>query len=214
MENKVSFILYADQRNVIQMLPDDKAGQLIKHIFAYVNDENPHTDDPLIQIAFEPIKQQFKRDLAKWKTTKEGRSAAGKASAEARRLAKLNQQTSTNPTNVDFVQQTSTNSTVNDNVNVNVNDNVNVNVNKKDNKGVPPPFVDFIFHCREKAKQMNLVIDEDLIRTKFDAWLEGGWKDMNGKNILNWKAKISSNITYWQKKEQKKADTNFLRVYT
>ena len=129
---KKSFVLYSDQRSIIDMLPDDKAGILLKHIFAYVNDENPINKDPLILLAFEPIKLQMKRDLIKWESTKEGRSAAGKASAEARRLAKEIQQNSTNSTNVNFVQQSSTNSTVNvnDTVTVNVNDTVTV---KKEN---------------------------------------------------------------------------------
>jgi hypothetical protein len=124
-ENKKSFVLYSDQRTLIELLNNEQAGVLLKHIFAYVNDENPVCTDQLINIAFEPIKQQFKRDLIKWEATKEGRSKAGLASAEARRINKL-QQTSTNVNNV---QQTSTNSTVNDNVNVNVNVNDNV---KKD----------------------------------------------------------------------------------
>ena len=124
-ENKKSFVLYSDQRTLIELLNNEQAGLLLKHIFAYVNDENPICTDQLINIAFEPIKQQFKRDLIKWEATKEGRSKAGLASAEARRLNKL-QQTSTNINNA---QQTSTNSTVNDNVNVNVNVNDNV---KKD----------------------------------------------------------------------------------
>jgi uncharacterized phage protein (TIGR02220 family) len=117
-ENKKSFVLYSDQRTLIELLSNEQAGVLLKHIFAYVNDENPICKDQLINIAFEPIKQQFKRDLIKWVSTKEGRSKAGLASAEARRINKL-QQTSTNVNNV---QQSSTNSTVNDNVNVNVND--------------------------------------------------------------------------------------------
>jgi hypothetical protein len=122
-EGKKSFVLYSDQRTIIDMLSDEKAGQLLKHMFAYVNDENPKTNDPLILLAFEPIKLQMKRDLIKWEKTKSVRSDAGKASAEARKLAKEKQQTLTNSTNVNFVQQSSTNSTVN------VNDTVNVNVN-------------------------------------------------------------------------------------
>ena len=125
-EGKKSFVLYSDQRTIIDMLSDEKAGKLLKHMFAYVNDENPVSDDPLILLAFEPIKLQMKRDLIKWKSTKEVRSEAGKASAEARRLAKEQQQNATNSTNVNFVQQSSTNSTVN------VNDTVTVNVNVKE----------------------------------------------------------------------------------
>lgn len=118
-EDKKGFILYADQKELFDQLPNDKAGELIKHIFAYVNDENPITEDLLIKLSFTPIKQQFKRDLKKWEKTREGRSKAGKASAEARKNKK--QQASTNSTNVKNVQQSLTNPTVKDNVNVTVN---------------------------------------------------------------------------------------------
>jgi len=118
-EDKKGFILYADQIDLFSQLPNDKAGELIKHIFAYVNDEDPQTDDLIINIAFTPIKKQFKRDLEKWTKTREGRSIAGKASAEARRIKK--EQEVTNSTNVKSVEQIPTNPTVNDNVNVNVN---------------------------------------------------------------------------------------------
>ncbi len=130
-ENKKSFVLYSDSQGLVNQLPDDVAGRLLKHIYAYVNDEKPISNELLLNIAFEPIKMQLKRDLVKWEQTLEGRSKAGKASAEAKKLAKLTQQTLTNSTNVDFVQQSSTNLT--DNVNVNVNDNVSV-INKRESK--------------------------------------------------------------------------------
>lgn len=128
-ENKKSFILYSDNKSIIDMLSDEEAGLLLKTLFKYVNDENPIIDNS-IKIVFEMIKLQLKRDLKKWESTKEGRSKAGKASAEARRLAKENEQNLTNLTNVDFVKQNSTNPTVN----VNVSDSVNVNdINKGKN---------------------------------------------------------------------------------
>lgn len=65
-QNKKSFLLYCDQQGIFNKLPDDIAGKLIKHIFAYVNDENPPCDDLLLSIAFEPIKTQLKRDLVKY----------------------------------------------------------------------------------------------------------------------------------------------------
>jgi hypothetical protein len=65
-KDKTSFILYCDQQGVFNKLPDEIAGKLIKHIFAYVNDENPPCDDLLLTIAFEPIKTQLKRDLRKY----------------------------------------------------------------------------------------------------------------------------------------------------
>ena len=65
-ENKKSFVLYCDLIYTIEKMPDDKAGLLFKHLLRYVNDQNPIIDDLLIDIAFEPIKRQLKRDLESW----------------------------------------------------------------------------------------------------------------------------------------------------
>ena len=83
-KDKKGFILYADQKELFEQLPDDKAGQLIKFIMKYVNDEDPSTDDLIINLAFTPIKQQLKRDLQKFEQTKINRSIAGKAGADKR----------------------------------------------------------------------------------------------------------------------------------
>lgn len=115
-ENKKSFVLYSDQRSIIDLLPDELAGKLLKHIYAYVNDESPICDNPMVNLAFEPIKLQLKRDLIKWSETRQGRSKAGQASAESRR--NKSEQKLTNPTNVKIVEQNSTNPTVNVNDNV------------------------------------------------------------------------------------------------
>ena len=123
-ENKKSFVLYSDQRGTFEKLSNEQAGLLIKHIYAYVNDENPNGDF-ITELAFEPIKTQLKRDLVKWESLKEKRSLAGKKSAEVK--ANNTKQILTNSTCVESVEQSSTNSTVN----VNVNDNVNVNVIKE-----------------------------------------------------------------------------------
>lgn len=65
-ENKKSFLLYCDTIHSVEQLTDVKAGQLFKHLLRYVNDKNPETDDIIIKLAFEPIKQQLKRDLKKY----------------------------------------------------------------------------------------------------------------------------------------------------
>lgn len=83
-KDKKGFILYADQKAIFDQLPNDKAGELIKFIFSYVNDENPQTDDLIIKLGFTPIQQQLKRDLVKYEETKEKRSEAGKAGANKR----------------------------------------------------------------------------------------------------------------------------------
>jgi uncharacterized phage protein (TIGR02220 family) len=171
-EDKKSFVLYSDQRSIIEMLPDDKAGILLKHIFAYVNDENPINNDPLILLAFEPIKLQMKRDLIKWLATKEGRSAAGKASAEARRLLKESQQSLTNLTNVDFVQQSSTNPTVT------VNDTVNVNViNKIDYQA--------LLEVLNTAFSRSFKLINKKVRSSYEARLKDGYSKDQIMDAIN-----------------------------
>ena len=124
-EDKKGFILYADQKELFEQLPNEKAGELIKHIFKYVNDENPTTDDLIINLAFTPIKQQLKRDLKKFEASRKQRSDAGKRSAKLRK----EQREATDSTSV---ERTSTKSTVTDNVTVKVNDTVNVNDNDEE----------------------------------------------------------------------------------
>ena len=78
MQGKKSFVLYTDQREIFEELSNEDAGKLIKHIFSYVNDENPETEDKLLRVAFLPIKTQLKRDLRTWDEKKQLRSEAGK----------------------------------------------------------------------------------------------------------------------------------------
>ena len=124
-EDKKSFVLYTDSIGLIKQLPDDVSGRLFKHIFAYVNDENPTSDELLLNIAFEPIKQQLKRDLIKYEKKREQWSEAGKKSAEKRAL--------NNSTVVDSVERPLT---VVDSVatvsTVSVNDSVSVSVSVND----------------------------------------------------------------------------------
>ena len=83
-KDKKSFILYVDQKDLFNKLPDEIAGKLIKHIYSYVNDENPKSDDLIVEIAFEPIKQQLKRDLKLFEEKRVKRSEAGLAGANKR----------------------------------------------------------------------------------------------------------------------------------
>ncbi|MEX1383695.1 DUF6291 domain-containing protein [Lutibacter sp.] len=95
-EGKKSFIAYSDWNGMFKALPDEVAGKLIKHIFAYVNDENPETDDYVINALFENVKCSLKRDLKKWDKQREQRSQAGKASAKVRATKSNDRSTSVN----------------------------------------------------------------------------------------------------------------------
>jgi len=133
-ENKKSFVLYCDLIHTIEKMPSDKAGDLFKHILRYVNDLNPVSEDLIIELVFEPIKRQMKRDLAKWEDEIKRKSEAGKKGMEKR--WKTHNENKTVITEHNTVINSITGIT--DNVTVNVNDTVNVNeeVRKEDNR--PP----------------------------------------------------------------------------
>ena len=65
-ENKKSVLLYCDIIHTVKELTDEEAGVLFKHYLEYINDLNPTPKNKLIQVVFEPIKQNLKRDLKKW----------------------------------------------------------------------------------------------------------------------------------------------------
>lgn len=116
MEGKKSFVLYTDQREVFEELDDADAGRLIKFIFAYVNDENPNTEDKLLRVAFAPIKTQLKRDLKLWENKQEQRKDAAKKSVESRQRAS----TAVNERSISFGGNVNVNGNVNGNANENV----------------------------------------------------------------------------------------------
>lgn len=66
--NKKSVLLYCDIIHTVEQLDDVDAGLLFKHYLRYINDQNPEPPSKLIQIVFEPIKQNLKRDLKKWES--------------------------------------------------------------------------------------------------------------------------------------------------
>lgn len=76
-ENKKSFVLYADLIHTVRKMPRAKRGDLFMTILEYVNDENPVVTDTVVDLVFEPIKRQLKRDLAGWEKTIEKKSDSG-----------------------------------------------------------------------------------------------------------------------------------------
>ena len=124
-ENKKSFILYCDYIHMFKKMPDDLAGKLIKHVLEYVNDNNPTTDEMMVDILFEPIKQQLKRDLQKYENVAERNKTNGAKGGRPKKHITQNNPVGlignpNNPKKPDTVTDT-----VTDNVTDNVNDNKN-----------------------------------------------------------------------------------------
>jgi hypothetical protein len=129
MENKKSFILYADLLHTVQQLPNETAGELFKHILLYVNDKDPKTENLLVNVVFEPVKQSLKRDLEKWAGIREKRSAAGSKGGRPKKEIQIEEP---KKANVFLEKQLKAKKAVN--VNVNVNGSVNEISFKKETK--------------------------------------------------------------------------------
>lgn len=175
-KDKKGFILYADQKALFEQLPNEKAGELIKFIMAYVNDENPVTDDLVINIAFTPIKQQLKRDLQKFEQTKISRSEAGKAGANKRW-----QNISNDSKRIEPIAKIADN--------VNVNDTVINTIPSKE---------EFIAYGLSKLDDVSI----EALGLKYEAWLSNNWStNKNGKEtkIKNWKTTLNNTLTYLPK---------------
>ena len=77
-EGKKSVLLYCDLIHTIEKMDNETAGQFFKHYLRYINDLNPKTDNLLVDITFESVKQNLKRDLKKWETRAEKSRENGK----------------------------------------------------------------------------------------------------------------------------------------
>jgi len=125
-KDKKSFILYNDQRMIVDQLSDEQAGVLLKIIFSYVDGEQTDINNPLVKLAYTVIKNQIDRDQEKWELTKQKRSEAGKKGGRPKKDVKETLNNKAKKANGFSEKQTKAKKAVNvnGNVNVNVNDNV------------------------------------------------------------------------------------------
>ncbi len=127
-----SFILYTEQKEVIDKLSNEQAGKLIKAIYEYVETNEMPKLDNILELVIIPFKQNIDRNTDKWEEIKKKRSEAGKIGAETKKQKQAKQ------ANAKFALSKQANQAVN----VNVNDNVNVNVNDNNNNKVSDSCVD------------------------------------------------------------------------
>ncbi len=192
-KDKKSFVLYCDQKGIWDKLDDAQAGRLIKHVLAYVSDENPTAPDFIIELAFESIKQQLKRDLKKWENQYNQRVEAGKRSAEIRKH---------NATVVDGGLISST---------VNVNDNVTV-INNSADKSATLEFRKDDFY--KSLIPYTQKYGKDMLRAFFDYWTEASPKAKKMRWEKQAAFEINLRLATWAKRggiepQDRKADYSY-----
>lgn len=180
---KKSFILYHDQKEIIDELDNEQAGKLFKAIYEYnVNKKN--TLDGVLKLVFISFKKTFDRDEQKWEDITSKRSEAGKKHKGNQYTRKKETEIGTNGTSVPKMEQNGTNGTVSVSVSdsVNVSDSVSVSVNN-----ITPPtdtdtIFDFCFPLFENYEKTQL---EKSCKKFFNYYQERQWK-----TVRDWKNKL------------------------
>jgi len=178
-ENKNKIVFYADWKDSFNHLTDEEAGKLIKHFFAYVNDENPKLEDRLLIASWIPIEKTLKRDLKKWEQFVNKQSINGKKGGRPK----------TQKTQA-FLEKPK--KAVNDNVNVSVNDNVKVN-NIEDRKS---DFKKSLFPFLE-------IYDKQLLKEFYEYWTEHGEKDRKFRKEKQKSFNTELRLKTWFKNQEK-----------
>lgn len=184
-EDKNGFVLYADLIHTINKMPNDKAGELFKHILSYVNDLDPKTDDLIIQLTFEPIKQQLKRDLQKYNKSKEESSLKGRIGNLKRWNIDLYKKYESNEISLEDAENIAKNRKVSlpDNqqsqsiakIAVNVNDSVSVNDKVINNNIIESIDFDVLLDSINKSFGRNFKLISDKVKKSFNARLKEGY---------------------------------------
>ena len=209
-EGKKGIIVYADWLKKFESLEDDEAGRLIKHFFRFVNDLKPKAPDRITELSFIDIEQSLKRDLDKWKVTKDDRSNSGKLGNLKRWNKDLYEKVISQELSIEEAENIAKcRIAIKPIANIAVND--NVNVSESVTKEETPPL-----------KNSNLY-RQPIIPTKHEVWevfkSSGGTQEMaksfydkyevtnwflNNSPITNWRTLSQRFIGNWQKIEDRK----------
>ena len=197
-KDKKSVIIYVDWITTFNELEDIEAGQLIKHLFRYVNDQNPEPPNRLIKLLFEPIKQILKRDLKRYEDKC------------LKNIDNVNKRWNKNNTVVCDGIKSDTKHTDNDNDNDNDNDKIEeiispLKVSKEPKQRKKREVKIFAAPCVDEI-QGYFVENGYTKESALKAWNYynvANWHDSKNNPVLNWKQKM---ITVWFKPENKSKD--------
>lgn len=182
-------IIYDSWATLINELPDDKAIELVRMIFAHAFDnEEPTSKDATVNAMYLMIRDKVDEDIEAWERTRQARSEAGKKGNEVRwsnyrkvsHSDKSDRQGSQNSQKVANVAISNS---------ISISKDIKKDIRKK-KTFTPPTLEEIETYCSQRGNKINP-------KTFYDYYTAGGWKDAKGNPVRNWKQKI---IT-WEKHE-------------
>lgn len=205
---KNSFILFHDQKEVVDELTDEQAGKLFKAIYEYNVNKKVNLKGSL-KLVFIPFKTAFDRNNDKWDETAKARSEAGKKHkgnqyTRKKEMEQMEQvfQNGTNGTNGTVSVSGSVN--VSDSVSVSVSDNI---IDKLEDL-IPPTTPTPIFNY---SLSLFPNYDENDLKQKSERFFKY-YKEKKWQGVTNWKEKlemwIDEDISKGKIKEKEKTFTD------
>lgn len=174
-ENKKSFLLYCDLIHTVSKMPKEKAGELFMHILEYVNDKNPDTDDLIIQLTFEPIKQCLKRDLQKYENIR------------LKNIENANKRWKKNNATASDRMQTNTKNAVNDSVS---DKDINNNIDSRKQK------------FASTLKEFSNIYSRDMLKEFYAYWTEPNKTNTKFRQELEKTWDIKRRLDAWSKNDK------------
>lgn len=190
---KDSFVLYAEQEEVIKRLSDEQAGKLYKAIFEYNRTGEIPEMEYILELVFTPIRQQLDRSKENWEKTCQKRSEAGKLGGRPKKAnGFLSEEEKAKKANGFFEKH---NEPDNEPVNVPDNEPDNNPKEKKEKRKkkevfAKPTVKEVTEYCSERKNN----IDPEQF---FDFYESKGWK-ISRDPMSDWKAAVRN----WERRRQ------------
>jgi hypothetical protein len=197
-DRKKSFILYADLIHTVRKLPPEKAGELFMCVLKYVNSEDVHIDDLLVDIAFEPIRQQLDRDMERYEQFCNRQSINGKRGGRPKNPS-VSDETQKNPENPSLFLETQKSLNDNDNDNDNVNDN-DIKRERVRKAAFAAPALETVVAFAETEGIGSRTAPQDF----HDYYTSNGWKVGGRSAMKDWQAAFRR----WTRNEKTYDGTN------
>ena len=189
---KKSCVIYDSWGTLIQNLPDEAAGILMKMVlqYAFYGFTNPSVDES-INAMFAMIKDKLDEDAEAYEKEIQRRSEAGKKGMARRWNNKTITDDNTVITDDNTVKQNITNITVSDSVSVSVSDK---DIKDKRKTFVKPTVEEVKAYCKERNNKVDPYQFVDFYESK-------GWK-VGNQPMKDWKAAVRT----WEKRDTAKAN--------
>lgn len=216
-KDKKSFLVYCDLLHTVKKMKKEDVGELFLHILEYTNDLNPTTDNIIVELVFEPIKQQLKRDLKSYEKSLEDKSLNGRLGNLKRWNNDLFLQYESKLITLEEAEQIAKSRKISQPDSIAINNIAKIAVTDTDNVKVKDIKINNIEErtqvFKDECKTFISTYGTDLVKSFFLYWSEPNKTKTKMKYELQNTWELSRRLATWSKNESnfKKPEVNKLK---